>query len=62
MFRLAPAIGLMLRPYLSYNDIPAPMRSHLPSHAQDLYRDPFNHDFAARRGDPRQDELAHCIA
>lgn len=42
--------------------LPAPVRQHLPEHAQDIFRAAFNHAFAAHAGDPRQDEAAHRIA
>jgi cation transport regulator len=32
------------------------------SKAQDIYREAFNHAFAAHAGDPRQEEAAHRIA
>jgi cation transport regulator len=38
------------------------VREHLPSHAQDIYREAFNHAFAAHAGDPRQEEAARRIA
>jgi cation transport regulator len=34
----------------------------LPEHAQSIYREAFNHAFAAHAGDPRQEEAAHRIA
>ena len=49
-------------PYQSNDDLPASVRSHLPPHAQDIYREAFNHAFAAHADDPRQDEAAHRIA
>jgi cation transport regulator len=49
-------------PYRSNSDLPAAVRSHLPPHAQDIYREAFNHAFAADAGDPRQEERAHRIA
>ena len=49
-------------PYPSNDDLPAAVRGHLPSHAQDIYREAFNHAFAAHTGDPRQEEAAHRIA
>jgi cation transport regulator len=39
-----------------------PVRDHLPEHARDIYREAFNHAFAAHAGDPRQEEAAHRIA
>jgi cation transport regulator len=49
-------------PYQSNLDLPAAVRNHLPSHAQDFYREAFNHAFASHAGDPRQEEAAHRIA
>jgi cation transport regulator len=49
-------------PYLDNSDLPASVRNHLPGHAQDIYREAFNHAFAAHVGDPRQEEAAHRIA
>jgi cation transport regulator len=48
-------------PYSSNDDLPPSVR-HLPPHAQDIYREAFNHAFAAHQGDPRQEEAAHRIA
>lgn len=49
-------------PYAVNDDLPASVRSHLPDHAQDIYREAFNHAYAAHEGDPRQEEAAHRIA
>jgi cation transport regulator len=49
-------------PYRSNHDLPASVRGHLPAHAQDIYREAFNHAFASYRGDPRQEEIAHRTA
>jgi len=49
-------------PYRTNVDLPASVRSHLPEHAQDIYRAAFNNAFAAHIGDPRRDEIAHRIA
>jgi len=49
-------------PYRSNEDLPPSVRHHLPPHAQDIYREAFNHAFAAHAGDPRQEEAAHRIA
>jgi cation transport regulator len=49
-------------PYPTNADLPSSVRSHLPEHAQDIYREAFNHTFAAHAGDPRQEEAAHRIA
>jgi len=49
-------------PYQANDDLPASVQAHLPPHAQDIYREAFNHAFAAHIGDPRQEEAAHRIA
>jgi cation transport regulator len=49
-------------PYGSNSDLPASVQAHLPPHAQDIYREAFNHAFAAHAGDPYQEERAHRIA
>ena len=49
-------------PYRVNHELPAAVRSHLPEHAQDIYREAFNHAFAEHVGDPRQEEASHRIA
>jgi cation transport regulator len=49
-------------PYGNNLDLPPSVRAHLPDHAQSIYREAFNHAFAAHAGDPRQEEAAHRIA
>lgn len=49
-------------PYPANADLPDPVRRHLPDHAQDIYRQAFNHAFADHAGDPRREEAAHRIA
>lgn len=49
-------------PYATNSGLPPPVRHALPDHAQDIYREAFNHAFAAHAGDPRQEEAAHRIA
>ena len=49
-------------PYRFNEDLPPSVRGHLPEHAQDIYREAFNHAFAAHAGDPRQEEADHRIA
>jgi cation transport regulator len=38
------------------------VREHPPERAKEIYRAAFNHVFAARAGDPRQEEAAHRMA
>lgn len=49
-------------PYQTNDDLPFSVQAHLPSHAQDIYREAFNHAFEAHADDPRQEEAAHRIA
>ena len=49
-------------PYLSNDDLPPSVRDHLPEHAQDIFRAAFDHAYAERAGDPRQEEAAFRIA
>lgn len=49
-------------PYATNADLPPSVRQHLPMHAQDIYREAFNHAFTAHAGDPRQEEASHRIA
>lgn len=49
-------------PYQTNANLPVSIRLHLPPHAQDIYREAFNHAHAAHAGDPRQEEAAHRIA
>jgi cation transport regulator len=49
-------------PYRVNADLPPSVRNHLPEHAQSIYREAFNHAFAAHAGDLRQEEAAHRIA
>jgi len=49
-------------PYRTNADLPVSVSSHLPAHAQDIYRQAFNNAFAAHAGESRQEEAAHRIA
>lgn len=49
-------------PYQSNADLPENLQRLLPAHAQDIYREAFNHAYAAHEGDPRQEEASHRIA
>jgi len=49
-------------PYEINADLPTPVRRHLPDHAQDIYREAFNHAFDDHADDPRREEAAHRIA
>lgn len=49
-------------PYATNEALPISVQQHLPDHAQDIYREAFNHAFAAHAGDMRQEEIAHRTA
>jgi len=49
-------------PYVTNADLPPSVQHVLPLHAQDIYREAFNHAYAAHCGDPRQEEASHRIA
>lgn len=38
-------------PYATNDDLPASVREHLPPHAQDIFREAFNHAHAQHHGD-----------
>ena len=48
-------------PYDVNADLPPSVRSHLPEHAQDIFREAFNHAHAAHAHDPRQEEAASVL-
>ena len=49
-------------PYRVNCDLPPSVRNHLPDHAQDIYREAFNHAFAAHAGELGREKRAHMIA
>ncbi|MGA2713489.1 MAG: ChaB family protein [Bryobacteraceae bacterium] len=49
-------------PYVTNDDLPGPVRHHLPEHAQDIFREAFNHAWQEYAGDPRHEEIAHRVA
>lgn len=55
-------------PYASNTDLPDRVREHLPTHAQSIYREAFNHaydeykDASNRRGHESREEVAHKVA
>ena len=49
-------------PYHANADLPPPIQRRLPIHAQDIYREAFNHAWASYKGDGRQEEIAHRVA
>lgn len=49
-------------PYRTNDDLPVPVRRALPQHAQDIYREAFNHAFPAHADDPSREAIAARIA
>lgn len=55
-------------PYRKNSELPDPVREHLPSHAQDIYREAYNSAWdqyaspADRRGGASREETAHRVA
>jgi len=49
-------------PYASNSNLPPSVRNHLPAHAQTIYRETFNHAYAAHAADPDHEGIAHRIA
>jgi cation transport regulator len=49
-------------PYRLNEDLPRSVRSHLPEHAQSIYREAFNHAYAAHAGEVDYERRAHMIA
>ncbi len=55
-------------PYRSNQELPESVKTVLPSHAQDIYREAFDHAWAEyadpskRRGNESLDEVAHKVA
>ena len=55
--------GLTL-PYASVEDLPPSVQSHLPLHAQEMYRSAFNNAWTeyAARGPVQRESTAHRVA
>lgn len=49
-------------PYLTNDDLPPAIRDHLPAHAQDIFREVFNHAWRQYADDPRREEIAFRVA
>lgn len=51
-------------PYASNDDLPPAIRSHLPPHAQEIFRAAFNNAWKryGERDPKRREEIAHRIA
>ena len=49
-------------PYSINAELPASVRGHLPEQAQDIYREAFNHAYAAHAGESNREQRSHMIA
>jgi cation transport regulator len=49
-------------PYRNNLDLPASVRHHLPPHAQDIYRETFNHAYGAHAGEIDREQRSHMSA
>ena len=49
-------------PYPTNQELPPAVRNHLPEHAQDIYRQAFNHAWDEYAEEPRREEAAHRVA
>lgn len=55
-------------PYKTNKELPDSVKNHLPEHAQDIYREAYNHawkqydDPKERRGNESQEEVSHKVA
>jgi cation transport regulator len=56
-------------PYKTNNDLPSSVRDHLPKHAQDIYREAFNHAHEEyqekskrRNSEESLEEISHKVA
>jgi len=49
-------------PYRNNLDLPPSVRSYLPGHAQDIYRESFNYAYRAHAGDAEREKRSHMIA
>jgi cation transport regulator len=56
------ALKVPFMPYKTNHELPSAVRNHLPEHAQDIYREAFNHAYAAHAGDVDREKRAHMIA
>jgi cation transport regulator len=60
--------GESLMPYKTNTELPEQVKSHLPQHAQDIYRETFNHaweeykDPDKRYTNESQEEVSHKVA
>ncbi|HVZ92325.1 MAG TPA: ChaB family protein [Rhizomicrobium sp.] len=49
-------------PYRANTELPQSVQSHLPAHAQAIYREAFNNAYRDHAGEPDREARAHRIA
>lgn len=49
-------------PYRVNAELPPSVQNHLPEHAQAIYREAFNHAYAAHAGEGDRERRSHMIA
>ena len=49
-------------PYVNRDALPAAVRRRLPAHAQDIYREAFNHAWLTYAARPDREQLCHRVA
>lgn len=49
-------------PYATNAELPPAVRRHLPEHAQDIFRQTFDHAWRQCADDPRREEIAFRVA
>jgi cation transport regulator len=49
-------------PYRTNAELPPAVQDHLPEHALDIYREAFNHAYAAHAGEADREKRSHMIA
>lgn len=49
-------------PYRTNHELPPTVRTHLPDHAQDIYREAFNSAYRAHAGESDRERRSHMIA
>ena len=45
-----------------HSDLPSSVRNHIPKHAQDIYREAFNHAYRGHAGEADREQRSHMIA
>ena len=59
----------VIMPYKNNSELSEPLKKHLPTHAQDIYREAFNHAYEEyedpkKRRDPKEslEQISHRVA